>query len=171
LPAAVRRPTGQLRTDAGNNNPFLFFRLTCNMEVDPNVMRDTIPMEDPLTAKWCLKISFDDYKKLLKGCRARDMDDKWAMYPMINDQGNAVIQICRSWLGHQVYVFTVKPGDLNNTAVKDWATIVEISWERKFAGMKIDEKEAKRIAVGFSVNRLNCDFENASKPAVRSRPR
>jgi hypothetical protein len=61
LPAAVRRPTRQLRTDAENNNPFLFSRLTCNMEVDPNVMRDTIPMEDPLTAKWCLKISFDDY--------------------------------------------------------------------------------------------------------------
>jgi hypothetical protein len=141
------------------------------MEVDPDVMRDTTPMDDPVTAKWGLKITFDDYKKLLKGHRAQDMDDKWSIYPKINEQGNAVIQICRSWLGNQVYVFTVKPGDPNNTAVKDWATIVEISWERKFAGMEVSEEEAKSEAVGFSKHRLHCDFEDDSKPAVESRSR
>jgi hypothetical protein len=141
------------------------------MELDPKVMRDTIPMEDPVTAKWCRTITYSDYKKMLKGSRARDMDDKWAVYLKINAQGNTVVQICRSWLGHEVYVFTVKPGDLNNTAAKDWGVIVDITWERVFGGLEISKEEAKRTAIGCCKNRLGCDMGNDSEVAVQPRPR
>lgn len=36
------------------------------------------PIENPVTATWGLDLSDKDFAALKRGCRIRDMDDRWA---------------------------------------------------------------------------------------------
>jgi hypothetical protein len=119
------------------------------------------PLENPSTAQWGLAITHSDYEKMVKGWKPTSMDDKWMVVTDAPDaQGNTVVHICRSWLGHEIYSFTVEAGDPNHTEAKDWGKIVEISWKDPFAGLPVMEEEAKDTAINYCKGMLRCELKD-----------
>jgi hypothetical protein len=127
-------------------------------------------MEAPATATWNLPISHSDYSKILKGWSPRDMDDKWMFCADEPDtQGNTIARICRSWTSSEQLSITIAAGDPSEigTINASWAKITQISWVKVFAGLPVDEEEAKDMACRMCKGMLRCDLENAPS---RDRP-
>jgi hypothetical protein len=117
-------------------------------------------LEDPETAQWDLTLTFDDYNKMLKGFTPERMEQKWQIIADAPDtQGNTVIHFFRSWTQIENISLTIKAGDPDKTEVKDWATIVEISWLKQPGYIPIEEEKAKRMAVNLSNNFMDCELE------------
>jgi hypothetical protein len=114
---------------------------------------------DPATAKWGLTLTFDDYNKMLKGFTPQMMEQKWQIIADTT-QDDTFVHFYRSWTGKEQILLTIKAGDPDNTEVKDWATIVEISWLEQPGNLLIEEEQAKRIAVNLSISCLGCKLED-----------
>ncbi|EPE07105.1 hypothetical protein F503_07756 [Ophiostoma piceae UAMH 11346] len=91
-----------------------------------------MPMENPASASWSLRISQADYDRLKAGFSPQDMDDKWLVtseimlrthivgrpnrtaqtgpFPGVHvSPGLMVVRLVRSWTGSEMYVLGVRP--------------------------------------------------------------
>lgn len=123
------------------------------------------PVENPITAEWSLPLSYEDYKKLLKGSTPADMDSRWLCATDIPDvKGNTVVHIARSWTGHEYYSITVEAGNPDATEGENWGKFTSITWNSKelgYLGSPVTEKEAKEEAVGYCKGLMGCKLGGA----------
>jgi hypothetical protein len=126
-------------------------------------MRETRPLENSATAPWGRKITHSDYTKMLGGFMPQMMEEKWMAEADTPDaQGNTILRLLRSWTSREMCVLTIEAGDLNRIEDKDWATIVEISWDKLDWGWSSEtsEEKAKQHALSFCRQLLGCELED-----------
>jgi hypothetical protein len=128
-------------------------------------MRENRPLENSATAPWGRKITHSDYTKMLGGFMPEMMEQRWMAEADTPDaQGNTIVQFLRSWTSRQMCLLTIEAGDSNKTEDKNWATIVDISWDKsgwgRCWGPDTTEEEAKRSALLFCRQLMNCELED-----------
>jgi hypothetical protein len=128
-------------------------------------MREIRPLENPATAPWGRKITHSDYTKMLGGFMPQMMEEKWMAEADTPDaQGNTILRLLRSWTSREMCVLTIEAGDFARTEDKDWATIVDISWDKsgwgRGWGPDTTDEEAKTEALLFCQQLMSCELEN-----------
>jgi hypothetical protein len=128
-------------------------------------MREIGPLENPVTAPWGRKITHSDYTKMLEGFLPQVMEQRWMVKTDTPDaQGHTILHVLRSWTSREMCRLDIKAGDFDRTYDRDWATIVEISWDRSYWACRLGrdgtEEEAKRRALLFCRELMGCELED-----------
>ena len=87
--------------------------------------------EIPVTSAWDVPIPRTELSKLINGFQPRAMEDKWFVYADEPDaQGNAVVHMFRSWMGHKMAELKIRvPLDDDGEFAGEGPKITEITWE------------------------------------------
>ncbi|TLD21055.1 hypothetical protein PspLS_08890 [Pyricularia sp. CBS 133598] len=127
-----------------------------------NRMRDPIPMNEPLTAPWDIRISKKDVEKLMIGFESDDMDEQWDVLienPDKNDNKTISIHFMRSWTGDEIYILHLDHDPDQQGSQEGRTRVHSITWEGNMNDVCIDAEQAQKEVVLLARNLLYCKFE------------
>lgn len=115
------------------------------------------PIKSPITAKWDITISQEDYDKMAKVFQAWDTTDRWNVNAIYRDKssGKILLHFARGSSESILYTLMIEE---NNHTNSNQIEIKSIIWEELEDDKPISEDWAKREVILMAIEFLGCDL-------------